>query len=69
MENKKTKLTISGNPKKTFKNFEPKKSQGKKTVIIDKQTSRPIKKGNFNKSSASKPSQANLKKSFFGILI
>jgi len=66
MENKKTKLTISGNPKKTFKNFEPKKSQGKKTVIIDKQTSRPIKKGNFNKSSASKPSQANLKKSFFG---
>ena len=43
MENKKTKLTISGKPKKIFKDFENKKSQGKNTVIIDKQT----KKGNF----------------------
>ena len=36
MENKKTKLTISGKVKKTIKNFETSKVQGKKTVIIDK---------------------------------
>ena len=42
MENKKTKLTISGAPKKTFKNFESSKTQGKKTVIIDKKIKRPI---------------------------
>ena len=29
MENKKLKLTISGKPKKSFKNFETSKSQGK----------------------------------------
>ena len=36
MENKKTKLTISGNPRKTFKKFDTSKSRGKKTVIIEK---------------------------------
>ena len=36
MENKKTKLTISGNTKKSFSNFNANKSQGKKTVIIEK---------------------------------
>ena len=36
MENKKTKLTISGNPKKSYKNFEPPKNKGRKTVIIEK---------------------------------
>ena len=30
MENKKTKLTISGNPKKSFKNFDVSRNQGKK---------------------------------------
>ena len=30
MENKKTKLTISGNPKKSLKNFDNKSAQGKK---------------------------------------
>ena len=43
MENKKTKLTISGSPKKPFKNFDSPKIQGKKTVVIDKQTSKTIK--------------------------
>jgi len=56
MENKKTKLTISGNPKKSFKNFETSKSQGKKTVFIEKQQSRPIKKGGFSKPFGTKPS-------------
>ena len=36
MENKKTKLTISGTTKKSFKNFKETKSKDKKTVIIDK---------------------------------
>ena len=35
MENKKTKLTISGSTKKSFKNFKE-KLKDKKTVIIDK---------------------------------
>ena len=56
MENKKTKLTISGSPKKSFKNFESSKSQGKKTVVIEKQTNRSTKKGNFTKSFGLKSS-------------
>ena len=48
MENKKTKLTISGNPKKSFKNFDASKNQGK-TVVIEKKISRSTNKGNFNK--------------------
>ena len=54
MENKKTKLTISGNPKKTFKNFEAPKNQGKKTVVIEKRSTRPTNKSNFNKPFGSK---------------
>ena len=38
MENKKTKLTISGSPKKTVRNFGSSTNQGKKTVIIDNRT-------------------------------
>ncbi len=38
MENKKTKLTISGIAKKSIKNIEITKSQGKKTVVIEKQS-------------------------------
>ena len=34
MENKKTKLTISGSPKKSFKDFSSPRDQSKKTVII-----------------------------------
>ena len=36
MENKKTKLTISGSSKKSFKNFDSPKAKGNKTVVIDK---------------------------------
>jgi len=53
MENKKTKLTISGSPKKSFKNFEPSKTKGKKTVVIDKPSSRSFNKGGFNKTPGS----------------
>ena len=37
---KKTKLTISGTAKKSFNNIEIAKTQGKKTVVIEKQTSK-----------------------------
>ena len=32
MDNKKTKLTISGSPKKTFKKFDTSKTEGKKLL-------------------------------------
>ncbi len=62
MENKKTKLTISGAPKKTFKNFESSKTQGKKTVIIDKKIKRPINKGAFKKPSGFKQTSQDFNK-------
>ena len=64
MDNKKTKLTISGKPKKTFKNFESSKSQGKKTVIIDNQSNKFNNKNNFNKLAGSKVN-VNLKRGNF----
>ncbi len=62
MENKKTKLTISGKPKKNFKNLSSSRSEGKKTVLIEKNTSKPFKKGILNKPSGSKPSFSNFKR-------
>ncbi len=62
MEKKKTKLTISGSPKKSFKNFESNKTQGKKTVIIDKQRGDYTNKGSFHKQSSFKTNSSNFKK-------
>jgi len=62
MENKKTKLTISGSPKKSFKNINNKKNQGKKTVLIDRKSTKIFNKPNFNKSSGFKSSSSNFKK-------
>ena len=45
MENKKLKLTISGKPKKSFKNFEISKSKVKQSVVIDKSSNKFAKKG------------------------
>jgi translation initiation factor IF-2 len=70
---KKTKLTISGTAKKTFNNIEIAKTQGKKTVVIEKQTSKfPNKAGSsrpstfkpkttssFNRGASAKPSFAS----------
>ena len=53
MENKKTKLTISGNPKKPIQNYSSSKSQGKKTVVIDKQP-KNISRGNYKKNDGFK---------------
>ena len=44
MDNKKTKLTISGSPKKSFKNLDTSKTKGKKTVIKEKKTKEYTKK-------------------------
>ena len=63
MENKKTKLTISGNPKKSFRNFDTTKSQGKKTVVIEKKTNKSFTKSSFSKPFVSKQS-TNFKKGF-----
>ena len=54
MENKKTKLTISGNPKKTIQNFSQSKSLGKKTVVIDKQQGKHLNKGSYKKNDVFK---------------
>ena len=51
MENKKTKLTISGVAKKTIKNIEIAKTQGKNSVVIEKQPNKFVKKGGPFKSS------------------
>ena len=64
MENKKAKLTISGNPKKTSRNFDTAKSQVKKTVNINNQINKSVNKGNFNKSSGFKAQSFNNKKKY-----
>ena len=55
MENKKLKLTISGKPKKSFKNFETTRSQGKHSVVIEKSQNKFPKKG-----SSFRPNKAKL---------
>jgi len=45
MENKKTKLTISGKSKKPIRNFDPTKSQVNKTISISKTTNKFVKRG------------------------
>jgi translation initiation factor IF-2 len=45
MENKKTKLTISGTAKKSIKNIEIAKTQGKNSVVIEKSKNNFVKKG------------------------
>ncbi len=59
MENKKTKLTISGTPKKSIKNFTINKSQGKKSVTIEKPANR------FQKKNISFKSPSNFKSKSF----
>ena len=53
MENKKTKLTISGNAKRSIKNIEIAKTKSKNSTVIEKSKSNFVKKGNFSKSSGS----------------
>ena len=53
MENKKTKLTISGSAKKTIKNIEIARTQGKHSVVIEKSKSNFQKKGSSFRGSGS----------------
>ncbi len=50
---KKTKLTISGSPKKSIKNIEIAKTQGKNSVVIEKQTGKfPVRGGTFRPNTS-----------------
>ena len=49
MENKKTKLTISGSAKKSFKDFNSPKQQGKNLSSSSRGFSKSTGKGNFKK--------------------
>ena len=51
MKNKKTKLTISGNAKKSISNIELAKTQNKNSVVIEKKTSRFGNRSSFSKST------------------
>ena len=51
---KKTKLTISGSAKKSIKNIEIAKTQGKDSIVIQKQTGKFTNKGGSFRSSVSK---------------
>ncbi len=53
MENKKTKLTISGTAKKSIKNIEIVKTQGKNSTIIEKSKNNFVKKGSSSRPSGS----------------
>jgi translation initiation factor IF-2 len=52
---KKTKLTISGAAKKSFKNIELAKTQGKNSVVIEKQPSKFPSRGGSSRSGGFKP--------------
>ncbi len=62
MESKKTKLTISGGPKKSFKDIDSLNNQGKKTVIIKKQPSKVLGKSKTFKGSGYKSPSTSFKK-------
>ena len=51
---KKTKLTISGSAKKSIKNIEIAKTQGKNSVVIEKQTGKFSNRGGSFRSTTSK---------------
>jgi len=55
MENKKTKLTLSGIAKKSIENIELAKTQSKDSVIIEKKPNRFLGKKPFNKPTGSRP--------------
>jgi len=62
---KKTKLTISGSPKKSIKNFGSSKNYGKKTVIIEKNSNKSFNKPKSTKFTGLKPNSPNFKRNSF----
>ncbi len=65
MENKKTKLTISGIAKKSIKNIELAKTKGKNSVEIEKKSNKFPNKNNFNRSSGLKSKPSSTKNDIF----
>ena len=59
MENKKTKLTITGIAKKSIKNIEIAKTQGKNSVVIEKQTGKFLSRGGASRLGGFKPKTAS----------
>ena len=61
MDNKKTKLTLSGIAKKSIKNIELAKTQSKNSVVIEKKPSKFANRNNFSKSTSvrSKPTTSS----------
>jgi translation initiation factor IF-2 len=61
MENKKTKLTISGKAKKTTQNLESINTKGKRSVVIGKSNNKFVKKTSSTKTSGlgSRPNYSN----------
>ena len=57
MDNKKTKLTLSGIAKKSIENIELAKTQSKNSVVIEKKPSKFAPRGNFTRPASvrSKP--------------
>ena len=51
MENKKTKLTISGKSKKSIRNFDPTKSHGVKSISVSRNINKFIKKETSSRSN------------------
>ncbi len=64
MEKKKTKLTLSGNLKKSISNIEKAKTQGKNSVFIEKKSNKfsPKKQFNNNSKFSFKPKSPNFSK-------
>ena len=52
MENKKTKLTLSGIAKKSIENIELAKTQSKNTVVIEKKNSRFSNRSSFSRTQS-----------------
>ena len=66
MENKKTKLTISGIAKKSIKNIEIAKTQGKNSVVIEKKLSKPpSRSGSFKTNEGKSKNPSTFKKGTF----
>ena len=59
MENKKTKLTITGIATKSIKNIEIAKTQGKNSVVIEKQVNKFPSRGGISKPGGFKPKTAS----------
>ena len=69
MDNKKTKLTLSGIAKKSIENIELAKTQSKNSVVIEKKPSKFSPRGNFSRPASvrSKPDNKYYSEAKFSI--